>query len=142
MTTKPLSDTFYVSTQLTEDDLREAAAAGFRTIINNRPDNEEANQPASAALAVAAQRLGLAYVAIPVSGSDMTEHHIESFRQAIDSGETPVLAFCRSGMRSSSLWAMNEVGNSDVEPLLATAKAAGYDLEPLRERLAAHKRGR
>ena len=72
-----------VAHQLTEKDLEEAAAAGFKTIINNRPDGESPDQPHSQKLAAAAKRLGLTYHHIPVISGKLTSDQVKAFRRAL-----------------------------------------------------------
>jgi sulfide:quinone oxidoreductase len=126
-----------VAPQLTGHDLEEAAAAGFRTIVNNRPDGEAPDQPRSEELAAAAKRLGLEYRHIPVVSGQLTDAHIEAFKAAVAEGEKPVLAFCRTGTRSATLWALAARDRLSPNEILQTASAAGYNLEALRPRLEA-----
>ena len=106
------------------------AAQGFRSIINNRPDNEEPGQPSNGELEQAAQQAGLGWRYIPVTPGQFTEQQAHSFTQALSELPGPVLAFCRSGTRSSSLWALQ--AQESVDTILSTARAAGYDLSMLR----------
>lgn len=100
------TDDFATCGQITPDDIPALAAQGFRTLINNRPDLEGGPaQPTSAALAEAATAHGLRYIHIPVvSGQPVSDEQAATMRRAIDSAEAPVLAFCRSGARSTNLW--------------------------------------
>ncbi len=129
-----------VSGQVTEQDLESAAAQGFRSIINNRPDGEAADQPRSEALAAVAARLGLDYRHIPVMSGNVTDDDVDTFARAMGEVRGPTLAFCRTGTRSTTLWALAEAGRLDPETILKAAAAAGYDLEGLRPRL--ERRGR
>ena len=95
---------FAVAGQLRPGDLPAIAAAGFRTIVNNRPDGEEPGQPTADELRLAAERLGLRYAYIPIVPGRMGEDHARALAAAIDEAEGPVLAFCRSGARSTRLW--------------------------------------
>jgi sulfide:quinone oxidoreductase len=132
-----LTPNLSVSPQLTERDLAEAAAAGFKSIINNRPDGEAPDQPRSEDLAAAAQRLGLAYRHIPVVPGQLTADQIEAFKTALTEIEGPALAFCRTGTRSTTLWALASARQLAPDAILATASAAGYNLEQLRPQLEA-----
>ena len=86
--------------------MAEAAAAGFRSVINNRPDFEGgADQPSSAAIEAAALAAGLEYRHLPVNGAYQSPEEIGAFRHLIDSMPKPILAFCRSGARSTRLYA-------------------------------------
>lgn len=126
-----------VSDQLGEQDLGIVAARGFKAIINNRPDGEAENQPQSEALATAAGRLGLGYRYIPVVSDGITNEDVEAFAKAIGDLEGPVLAFCRTGARSTVLWALSEAGHLDPDTIIETASKAGRDLAGLRPCLAA-----
>ena len=111
-------------------DIAEAAAQGVTMIVNNRPDGEEPGQPAGAEIERAAGAAGLAYRHIPVAGG-IGQDQIEAMAAAL--GEGKMLAFCRSGTRSTYLWALAEArrGGNGAE-LIAQAAAAGYDLTQLR----------
>lgn len=124
-----------VSPQIAETDFGALAAQGFRAVINNRPDGEAEDQPASAQLAAAARRVGLAYRHVPVVSGSITDDDVAAFAQALDEVKAPVLAFCRTGTRSTMLWALAEARHLDPEAILATAAEAGYDLGALRPRL-------
>ena len=124
-----------VSDQLEPQDLETVAAQGFKSLINNRPDGEAERQPTSASLAEAAARLGIAYRHLPVISGKVTDGDVASFTASLDELEGPVLAFCRSGTRSTTLWALSEAWRRDPDAILKTAAAAGYNLESLRPRL-------
>jgi len=125
-----------VSEQITTTDIGVASAQGIKTIINNRPDNETEGQPMSADLAAAAAVLGLRFIDLPVISGKVTDEHIEQLERVYSDLQAPVLMFCRTGMRSIMLWALNEAQTLDVDAVLATASEAGYDLSAMRSRLA------
>jgi uncharacterized protein (TIGR01244 family) len=92
--------------QIAPGDVAGLARAGVVMIVNNRPDGEEAGQPAGAAIEAAAQAAGLAYRHIPVAGQ-ISPAQVEAMVEALDAaGEGKVLAFCRSGRRSAILWSL------------------------------------
>lgn len=125
-----IDDRVSVAPQIAPADVAAIKAAGFATVINNRPDGEEPGQPAAAAIAAAAQAAGLRYVEIPVAGGFTTDD-VEAMAAALDDG--PALAFCRSGTRSCNLWALaRAAGGDDPETLTAAAADAGYDLRGIR----------
>jgi sulfide:quinone oxidoreductase len=99
-----LSPQFAVSPQIREHQIDAIAAAGFAGIINNRPDDEEAGQPKSAELETAAKRQGLWYLHIPVLPAGATEADAHALATAIREHKGPILAFCRTGTRSTNLW--------------------------------------
>jgi uncharacterized protein (TIGR01244 family) len=100
-----LTQDFAVAPQLLPEAMAEAAAAGFRSVINNRPDFEGGpEQPTSATIQAAAEAAGLNYAHLPVSGAYQSPEEIAAFRQLIDTLPHPILAFCRSGARSTRLY--------------------------------------
>ena len=126
---RPLVDGLSVAPQVTEADIRAAHAAGFRTIINNRPDGEEPGQLPSAEAARLATELGLSYVYLPATMPTL-EAVAPAFGQALAGSPGPVLAHCRSGTRSTILWALAEAkaGAHNPDAILRIAASAGYDL--------------
>lgn len=142
MTLQPrkLSPSVSVAPQLQVQDVAQAAAHGFRAIINNRPDGESGDQPPAAEIEAAAARAGLAYRHVPAVSGSLTEGDVEGMREALDELERPVLAFCRSGTRSAMLWALAEADRLSPEAILEAGAAAGYDLSPVRPYLEARSR--
>lgn len=138
MNMKKLSPRVFVSGQITTTDIGVASEQGIKTIINNRPDNEVPGQPKSADLAAAATELGLEFIDIPVVSTGITVENVDQFDLAYKDLPAPVLIFCRSGTRSITLWALNESKSQDVDDILATTSAAGYDLSPMRATLVSH----
>ena len=124
-----VTDALSVSPQIRPADVDEAARLGFRTVINNRPDGEEPGQPSGAEIAAAAQAAGLAYFHIPVRGLP-TPEQVETSRKVFAEAPAPVLAFCRSGTRSITAWALGEAqsGAMSRDELVRLGRAAGYDL--------------
>jgi uncharacterized protein (TIGR01244 family) len=124
-----VTDSFSVAPQLLPDEIAEAAAQGFRLIINNRPDDEAPDQPPSAVMASAAQAAGLDYLHIPVSGM-AAPGQVEAMHAAVKGAAGPVLAFCRSGTRSITTWARGEQEFADRSrtDLIQLTREAGYDL--------------
>jgi uncharacterized protein (TIGR01244 family) len=130
---RKLDETISVFGQILPEDVAAAAAQGFTTIINNRPDNEEPGQPSGSSIALAAAEAGIAYQAIPVTHAGFTEAMIAEMQTALARAPGPVLAFCRSGTRSTLLWALaRSRAGDDAAGLEAKARAAGYDLTPVR----------
>ena len=137
MDIRTIDDRLSVSPQIDPADVTALAAQGFTAIINNRPDHEEAGQPEGDAVRRVAETLGLAYTAIPVAGG-FSREQVDAMRAALDAATGPVLAFCRSGTRSTNLWALAEAkAGGDADTIVAKAAAAGYDLSGLRPTLAA-----
>ncbi len=140
MNFKKISAQVFVSEQISLEDLGRVAELGIKTVICNRPDNETAGQLDSASIAEAAGVLGISFVSIPVAMGEISDECVAEFKAAYSSANTPVLAYCRSGMRSTALWALAEATTLDLESILVTAQGAGYDLSGLRQRLEASTR--
>lgn len=125
-----LEDNFFVSGQIAPADLPALAAQGFTLIVNNRPDGEEPDQPDASEIEAAAAEAGLAYRFVPVA--QLTPEAATGMREALQT-DNKVLAFCRSGTRSTYLWALARSGQGhDVQTLVEAAADAGYDLSPIR----------
>ena len=131
---KRLADDLAVCALVPPEKLAELASQ-FRTIINNRPDAEDPGQPSSAEIEAEARRLGLDYVHIPVVPGQISDEQVAAFGHAIGGGQGPVLAFCKSGRRAATLWALSQAGKRRVDNILAAAAAAGYDLSALKPKL-------
>ncbi|SEJ36812.1 TIGR01244 family sulfur transferase [Frateuria terrea] len=138
---RKLTDEVSVSPQILPGELADLAAAGFRSVINNRPDGEVDEQPDSAAMAASAAAHGLAYRYIPVVPGHYEPEVIDAMAQALDELPAPVLAFCRTGTRSTSLWALQAARGTEPEALVKVAGDAGYDLAALAPRLRAMRHG-
>lgn len=113
------------------DEVSVIAGAGFRALINNRPDGEKGSLMTSAATEATASELGLAYAHIPVEGSNPLEKDVRAFAEALAALPRPVYAFCRSGGRSAALWALVSVTEMTTRALIETCTKAGYDVSGL-----------
>ena len=134
---KRLSSAFAASPQLSVCDVAAAAAHGFKLIVNNRPDGEEPAQPAAAEIEAAARAAGLDHRHIPISGGWISDADIAALAAAMDEADGPTLAFCRSGMRSTALWALAQAPRMEAGAIIDAARRAGFDLSALRPRLSA-----
>ncbi|MEG8219271.1 TIGR01244 family sulfur transferase [Sphingomonas sp. HH69] len=132
-----LDEKLLVCGQITPEDIDQAASAGVRLIINNRPDGEEPGQPLSADLKAKADALDIAYRYIPISGGNFDDASVMAFGDALASADGPTLAFCRTGTRATTLWALSQAGSRPTAAILGAANAAGYDLSQLRGRIEA-----
>lgn len=129
---RKLDDTITVAGQIQPSDVTDAAAAGYRLVINNRPEGEEPGQPSAADIEAAARDAGIGYVTIPVDHSGMRRDQVDAMKAALEGADGPVLAFCRSGTRSTFLWALARAELGDAPSELATkAEAQGYNVRPL-----------
>jgi len=124
-----LDDNFAVAPQLSADDLKVAADAGIRTIVCNRPDGEDPTQPESAQMARTAAGLGLSFHDVPFNMHTLDKGVIDNLEIALGAVEGPVLAYCRSGTRSSIAWCvLQRRAGKTLEEVLDSARAAGYEL--------------
>jgi uncharacterized protein (TIGR01244 family) len=128
---KRINDRITVSGQIEPEDVATLKAAGFTTIINNRPDGESPDQPEGAAIAAAAAAAGLAYHAIPLGREGVSPEMVEKTQAALEGSSGPVFAFCRSGTRSTTLWALSQAGQQDAGEIIRQAGEAGYDMSHL-----------
>ena len=130
---RKLTDRVYASPQIGIAEVAEAKALGVALIVNNRPDGESDDQTPGGEIEAAALAAGIAYVAIPVTHAGFSEPQVVAMRQALArAGEAPVLAYCRSGTRSTLLWALAEASaGADPASLANAAAGAGYDLAPV-----------
>lgn len=135
MDIRRITPDYAVSPQIAPEDLPEIAAAGFRTVICNRPDSEIPMELSSEVMRIAAEAAGLRFVDNQVTHQTMTPERIA--KQAEAMAEGPTLAYCASGTRSSVLWSLAQAGRKPADEILRAAAQAGYDLSGLRPRLEA-----
>lgn len=130
---RKLTDRLYASPQIDVADLAEARRLGVTLIVNNRPEGESEDQTPGEVIAQAAEAAGIGYVAIPVTHAGFSEWQVKAMAEALGSSAGPVLAYCRSGTRSTLLWALAQasIGESP-DALSAAAAQAGYDVTPVR----------
>jgi len=131
-----LEPDFAVRGQIAIRDIDELISAGFKTIINNRPDGEIPSQPTSDAIEAAVKAAGLTYAHIPMAGP-LTLDLITASQDAISTLPRPILAFCGSGQRSSVLWCFANAQDKGVEGVISAAADAGYQLSMIRDPLTA-----
>ena len=136
---KQIEPDIFIGGQIQPTGLAALAAAGIVALVNNRPDHEEPGQPTGEALRAAAQAAGIAYIAAPIAGG-IPPDALEALAKAHAAG--PVLAFCKSGMRSAAAWAVLRASEgADPNTLIAAARAAGQELGGLRGLLVQAGRG-
>jgi len=135
MEIKRLDSRLSVTAQPELDELEQLAAQGFRTILSNRPRGESEDQPDPDTLEQKAESLGMAWYQLPVKPGEYAQGDIDEFGRILGEAPGPILGFCRSGKRVTHLWALSQAGHRPVPELIEAAQSAGYDLEPLRERL-------
>lgn len=134
-----LDDRVSVTGQLQMADMQEIAALGYAVVVNNRPDGESwTDQPGTAELAQAAEQAGLAFVDLPFSGPGATPDQVRTFAGLLRDRDRRIVAYCKSGMRSTFVWAAASVANGrPLDEVLAAARGAGTDLDPIGEMLTA-----
>lgn len=137
-----VNEAFAVAPQLTLADMPTIAAAGYQTVIANRPDGEDAGQATLVEARDAAEAAGLAFISIPFAGGPSMEK-VEETMKALAGAKPPVLAYCRSGTRSITVWALSQAaaGKASPDDIIAQAAGAGYDLAPLRPALKQLSKG-
>ncbi|TSB01888.1 TIGR01244 family sulfur transferase [Sphingorhabdus contaminans] len=129
---RKLTDKILVAPQIDCAAVAAAAEQGVTLIINNRPEDESADQTPGAEIEAAAKAAGIAYVAIPVTHAGFAEWQVTAMADALDKAEGKVLAYCRSGTRSTLLWALARASRGDHPAVLSEQAAdAGYDLSPV-----------
>jgi uncharacterized protein (TIGR01244 family) len=130
---RKLSESVWASPQLSMADVQEAAHRGFALIINNRPDGESDDQVPGSEIEAAARLAGMDYVTIPITHAGFSEPQVLAMESALAGATGPVLAYCRSGTRSTLLWSLAEAHSGKAPAMIAAAAAAaGYDIAPVR----------
>ncbi|WP_420384226.1 TIGR01244 family sulfur transferase [Novosphingobium sp.] len=134
---RTINDRLMVSPQIGVEQVATAKSLGVGLIVNNRPEDESADQTPGATIAAAAAQAGIAYVAIPVGHSGFSLNQVDALDAALkQAGDAPVLAYCRSGTRSTLLWALTMARGGMAPARIAQAAAdAGYDVSPLQAQI-------
>ncbi len=132
MDIRHLTPTYAVSPQIDPSDLEAIAAAGFKTVISNRPDGEIPSSHHAAMMESAAKAAGLAFVFIPVTHQSLNMDMVNGQAAAMASAGGPVLAYCASGTRSSIVWSLSQAGEMPTDEIIAATTAAGYALDGMR----------
>jgi uncharacterized protein (TIGR01244 family) len=135
MDIRALTPTYAVSPQIEPADLAALKAAGFTTVINNRPDGEIPPGLHASAMKAAAEALGLTFVVNPITPGNFSDQVLATQKKAMADSVGPVFAYCASGNRSSCAWALVSAGTRPTEELISTPAKFGYNLEGLRARI-------
>ena len=136
MDLKKITEKTAVSPQITPQDMTAIKEAGFRAIICNRPDGEGVDQPSFEEIEAAAKKVGLEAAYVPVTSGKVRDEDVESFGAALKDLPRPVLAYCRTGTRSATLWSLHESKKRTMYEILAATKAAGYDMNGVARRIS------
>ena len=131
MELKRINEHVSVAPQISPEDVAAIKAAGFTAIINNRPDGEAPDQPPGAVIEKAAHAAGLSYHYIPLGREGVTPKMIEETKTVLEGSTGPVFCYCRSGTRSTTLWALSQAGKQPASDIIAAAANAGYDVSHL-----------
>jgi len=129
---RELTDDFFASPQIEAADVSDAKQIGITLIVNNRPDGEEPTAPQGDEIASAAEAAGIDYLAIPVGHSGFSLPQVEAMADALKANSGKVLGYCRSGTRSTLLWAMARAKMGDApDEIAAAAERGGYSTSPV-----------
>ncbi|MEQ8599177.1 MAG: TIGR01244 family sulfur transferase [Devosia sp.] len=131
MELKRINDHVSVSGQIQPEDVKTLKDLGFTAIVNNRPDGEAPDQPAGAEIEAAASEAGLAYHAIPLGRDGVNPEMVAQTKAVLEGSDGKVFCFCRSGTRSTTLWALSQAGDAPASQIIAQAAEAGYDMSHL-----------
>ncbi|MGB0661594.1 MAG: TIGR01244 family sulfur transferase [Mangrovicoccus sp.] len=141
MDIRALTPTFAVAPQLNPADLAGVKAAGYTTLICNRPDHEVPPMLQAKALQAAAESAGLKFIVNPVEAGTLGDEQAPAQGQAVSEADGPVLAYCRSGTRSAVVWALSQAAAISPDDIIDAGKRGGYDLTGLRAYLEASYKG-
>ena len=135
MDIRQISPAYAVSPQIEASDIPAIVAAGFRTILCNRPDTEVPPPLQASAIGAAAQAAGLRFVVIPVTHRTLNAQVVAAQSAAMDASDGPVLAYCASGTRSSIVWSLGQAKLQSADAIIAATARVGYELSGLRGQL-------
>jgi len=136
MEIKTINAEISVAPQITPDEVQKLADQGFRALICNRPDGEAADQPNFSEIEAAAKKAGLEIRNLPVVSGKVSDQDAADFGAAMQELPRPILAYCRTGTRSATLWSLSQANRMSVADILAATKAAGYDMGGVVRRIA------
>lgn len=136
---RQLSASMFVSPQISVEDVADASKLGIALVINNRPEGEEASQTSGPTIEAAARAAGMQYIAIPMTMNSLSQATVDAMADALERTNQPILAYCRSGTRSTLLWSLAKAkGGADPDEIAAAANKAGYDVSPVRAAMDAY----
>lgn len=136
MEIKTINAEISVAPQITPDEVQKLADQGFRALICNRPDGEAADQPNYSEIEAAAKKAGLEIRNLPIVSGKVSDQDAADFGAAMQELPRPILAYCRTGTRSATLWSLSQANRMSVADILAATKAAGYDMGGVVRRIA------
>ena len=131
---RKLEDGIFASPQIDVTDIARAKELGVTLVINNRPEGESPDQTPGDEIEAAARAAGMDYLCIPVTHAGFSEAQVKAMAEALGNAEGPVLAYCRSGTRSTLLWSLAEASRGrGVDEIASAAACGGYDVAPIRQ---------
>ena len=133
---RKLTDELTVSPQVSAHDMEAIKAAGFRSVICHRPDGEAPDQPLFAEIRDAAAKAGMEIRYQPIVPGMLSDLDANEFGTLVAELPKPVFAYCRTGTRSASLWALSRAQSRPLPEILAATKAAGFDMTGIVRRIA------
>lgn len=128
MDLKAISPNLSVSAQILPSDIEDLAKLGFKSILCNRPDGEAADQPTFEEIEIAAKAAGITAKYQPIVAGKVSDEDADDFNTAMTSLAGPVLAYCRTGTRSATLWSLSAAATKSPAEILQATKTAGYDM--------------
>lgn len=136
MDIKALTPNLSISPQIFIAEMNAVAQAGFKAIICNRPDGEGPDQPSFKEIEAAALQYGLQAQYLPAESGKVRDEDGTAFGQLLHTLPGPVLAYCRTGMRSTTLWALSQAGVTPLPQILEASQKVGFDMKALVQRIA------
>ncbi|AQQ04031.1 TIGR01244 family protein [Roseibium algicola] len=133
---KAINSQISVAPQVKPEDMADFAQQGFRSVICNRPDGEGADQPSFEEIEAAAGKLGMEARYLPIVAGKVGDTDAEEFGRLMESLPKPILAYCRTGTRSATLWSLSQAEKLPLSDILSKTKAAGYDMAGVVRRIA------
>lgn len=131
---RKLEEGIFASPQIAVSDIAQARELGVTLVINNRPEGESPDQTPGSDIEAAARAAGMDYLYIPVTHAGFSEGQVKAMADALARNQGPVLAYCRSGTRSTLLWSLAEASRGrNVDDIATAAACGGYDVAPIRQ---------
>lgn len=137
MDARLITPRYAVSPQISAEDIPAIVAAGYKTVICNRPDSEVTPSHQAAVIRAAAEASGLEFKELPLTHQTMTPENVATQRGFYEASEGPTLAYCASGTRCSVIWSLGVTAELSTNEILQKTSAAGYQLDGLRPTLEA-----
>jgi len=128
MNLQNLNQNIYIADQIDLSDLEEFNRLGIKTVVNNRPD-QEINAPQSAQVAQRSKELGLNYHYLPIMPGEYLVENISALTNILATINSPLVAYCRTGNRSTTLWALCQKEMLGMDEVIKKAKIIGFNIE-------------